>query len=287
MTRKVNALCERWSSDLIEHAAQAFRQHTVFTPFPPLTINGIQYQDLRGLTIREPVANTVLDHLDFTFARFDYNGQFMENTALDCLFIDATLDSNVSGTYRLCRFDGATLDGATIFAGSTFSECTFVKADLKNAKGTALTFDRCDFRAANFRGARFSESEFHHCTWSDVRFAHTSLSHSKITRAGFPVERGTEKAGRILPLPKVILDYVEWLDSPPVEVWATEFEKLMEARAARKRLQTQERLIAEGRAAYKASRFEEAIERFSDAAGFGPLDDVSDKMLGIARKQRG
>jgi uncharacterized protein YjbI with pentapeptide repeats len=106
----------------------------VFTPFPPQTVNGRQYQDLRGLPIRQPVQITMLEHLDFTLACFDYNGLFNENTAADCLFINATLDTNVSGTYRLCRFDGATLDGASIFAGTTFSECTFVKADLKNAK---------------------------------------------------------------------------------------------------------------------------------------------------------
>jgi hypothetical protein len=283
VTRKANALCDRWSPELIEQAAEAFRQNTVLSPFPPLTVDGRQYQDLRGLPIRQPVQNTVLEHVDFTSARFDYNGLFKENTAVDCLFINATLDTNVSGSYRHCRFDGATLDGASIFAGTTFSECTFVKADLKNAKGFYLTFDRCDFAAANFRGVHFGNSEFFHCKWDDVRFAHTSLDHSKITRAGFPAELASKIAGRFQ-LPAIDLDFVEWLDSPPLDVWAAEFEKLMADRAALERRKTKDRLIAEGRAAFKAKRFEDAIHRFAEAAEFGPLDELSEKMLGMARR---
>jgi hypothetical protein len=153
----------------------------------------------------------------------------------------------------------------------------------EKCEGSYLTFDRCDFGAPNFRGVHFGYSEFFHCKWDDVRFAHTSLAHSKITRTGFPAELASQIGGRFQ-LPAIDLDFVEWLDSPLLGVWAAEFEKLMADRAALERRTAQGRLIAEGRGAFKAKRFEEAIHRFSEATEFGPLDEVSEKMLGMARR---
>jgi len=145
-----------------------------------------------------------------THARFDHVGAFLGITAVDCLFAGATLDQNVSGTYRRCRFDGAKLGGATIFGGSTFSECTFVRTDLNEAKGAALSFERCDFTGASFCGTRLSESALRQCTWDDVRFSFASLGGSTITRAGFPVEKGHQESDRVLPAVK--LGNVKWLD---------------------------------------------------------------------------
>jgi len=36
MNRNTNALSERWGPELIEQAGEAFRQKTIFAPFPPL-----------------------------------------------------------------------------------------------------------------------------------------------------------------------------------------------------------------------------------------------------------
>ena len=274
---------KRWTADLTEQVAQAFRKGAVFTPFPILNVDGVEYQDLRGLPIREPVKNVAFQNVDLTLAYVEYNGHFVDNTASDCLFANATLDTNVSGTYRRCSFESAKLSGAKFYPWTTFSECTFARANVKDANGTAVTFDRCDFRSANLRGAQFTESEFYHCSWDDVRFGSTSLWKSKITRAGFPAERGGQPAGR--KLPDVILDHAEWLDVP-LASWPDEFEKLMAARAAQRTRQRQEKAIEEARAAFKEKRFDDAIARFSQASELGVLDEVSAKMLTLARKAR-
>ena len=285
MSPKAGSLRDRWTPDLLQRAVEALCKSKVFTPFPPLTVNGAEYRDLRGLTIREPVHDTSFDHVDFSSARFEYNGQLSNVTAVDCLFTGAELDANISGTYRRCRFDEANLEGAAIMGGTMFSECTFAGADLRAAHGAALVFDCCDFTSANFRGTHFLESEFHHCTWSDARFRHASLGHSKITREGFPAERGIQAPDEILP--DVILDFVDWLDSPPLEAWVQGLDSRLEARADQRRQRDQERLVQEARAAFKAKRFDEAIARFSAAAELGPLDELSGKMLTIARKHTG
>jgi uncharacterized protein YjbI with pentapeptide repeats len=204
------ALRDRWTPEQRERVGQAFRERTVYTPFTPLTAGDVEYQDLRGFTIRDPIRDMTLDHVDLSHARFEWVGAFLGITAIDCLFVGATLDQNLSGTYRRCRFDAAKMGGATIFGGSTFSECTFVRTNMQATKGTALSFDHCDFSGANFKSTRLSESAFRGCKWDDVRFTHSSLGSSTITRAGFPVEKGVQASDRILP--DVILDHVKWLD---------------------------------------------------------------------------
>jgi hypothetical protein len=283
MNGKANALRERWTSDVLQQVFAAFERQTVFTPFPPVVVEGETYQDLRGLPIQHPLQNAVLERLDVSAARMDYDGHFENVTASDCLFIGATLDGNMSGVFRRSRFDSAVLEGVTIHPWSTFSECTFAKADLRNAKGTAVTFDRCDFRAANLKSVRLNESEFHLCNWSDTRFGHTMFVKSKITRAGFPMDQTIQDPGR--PLPPVTVDDVEWLESPRTESWPEEFERLMEERAAAKQRRNQERLVQQARDAFKAERFREAISRFAEASALGPLDDVSAKMFEIARRR--
>lgn len=210
MSRATTELRDRWTPELIQRAAEAFRGRTVLTPFPPVIHDGTDYHDLRGLTIREPVRDLAFDRVDLSHARTDYAGQFIGITATGCLFVAAVVDTNLSGTFERCNFDGAKLGGATIFGGSSFTECTFVKADLRGTKGAALKFDRCDFTSANFRGTRLSESDFIDCRWDGTRFFHASLGSSKITRAGFPVEKGVQEGDLILP--DVILDHVKWLD---------------------------------------------------------------------------
>jgi hypothetical protein len=283
MNGKANALRVRWTSDLLGQVFAAFERQTVFTPFPPLVIDGATYQDLRGLAIQHPLQNAVLERLDLSATRMDYDGHLENVTVSDCLFIDATLDGNMSGVFRRCRFDSAVLEGVTIHPWSVFSECAFAKADLRNAKGTAVTFDRCDFRAANLKSARLNECEFHFCNWSDTRFGHTMFVKSKITRAGFPMDQTIQDPQR--PLPPVSVDDVEWLESPRIESWPEEFERLMEERAAAKQRRNQEQLVQQARDDFKAERFGEAIARFAEASALGPLDGVSAKMFEIARRR--
>jgi uncharacterized protein YjbI with pentapeptide repeats len=99
--------------------------------------------------------------------------------------------------------------GGHVSGGTTFSECTFVRADVRQVRGLA-TFEDCDFTGADFKGTHIGDSEFHRCKWDDVRLKHSSLGGSSITRAGFPVEKGIQAEGEILP--DVILDHVKWLD---------------------------------------------------------------------------
>lgn len=206
---EATALRDRWTPEQLERVLRAFGARTLFTPFAPVTIDGAEYQDLRGFTIREPIREVTLDHVDFSHARIDWVGAFIGVTVNDCLFTGALLDQNLGGTFRRCGFDEANLSGARVFGGSAFSECTFVRANLRQTKGLA-SFDRCDFSGADFKGTHFTDSEFRDCKWDDVRFKHSSLGGSTMTRAGFPVEKGVQAPDQILP--DVILDHVKWLD---------------------------------------------------------------------------
>jgi fluoroquinolone resistance protein len=210
MTRESTALRNRWTPELLEQAAQSFREGKVFTPFAPVTARDGHYLDLRGLTIANPLREVSLDRVDLSHSRFDIMGQFIDVTATNCLFAGASLETNLSGTYRACRFDDARMSGSTIFGGSSFSDCTFLRADLKKAKGGNVLFERCDFTAANLRGTRLSTSTFRDCIWTDAQFFHSSLGGSTISRSGFPAEKGTLEGDAILP--DVILDNVKWLD---------------------------------------------------------------------------
>ena len=169
------------------------------------------YRDLRGFVFRYPVREMALEFVDLSHGGVDYAGQLIDVTADHCSFAAGTWDTNLSRSFRHCRFDGAKLTGTTIFGGSSFTDCSFVRANMQGAKATAARFERCDFTGANLKTARISESDLVECVWEGVRFLHSSLGHSRITRAGFPVEKGEEVTGRI-PLPAVILDHVTWLD---------------------------------------------------------------------------
>ena len=181
------------------------------TPFPPLVEDGAMYQDLRGFVFRYPVRDMTLDSVDLSYGGVDYAGSLIDITADRSLFVGGTWDTNLSRTFRHCRFDGAKLTGTTIFGGSSFTDCSFVRANMQGAKATAATFERCDFTNANLKSAHLSDSALVGCAWEGARFLHSSLAHSRITRAGFPLEKGEEITGR-LSLPAVILDHVTWLD---------------------------------------------------------------------------
>lgn len=285
MRRRADPLRDRWSLDHSQQVAAAFNRQAVVTPFPPLSIDGVEYRDFRGLPIREPLRDITIERCDLTGAYVEANGQLVDISATDCVFTGALLATNLSGIFRRCRFDHAVIEGATIAAHSAFSQCSFVKADLRNAKGIAVSFDRCEFRGANLKSARFGECEFFLCGWDDATFAHTMLVKSKITRAGFPMTHTGQEGRRVLP--RVTVDYVEWLESPPLDTWPEEFERLMDERLTARRQRDRDRIIGEARAAYKQQRLDEAIAGFRAASASGPLDSVSAKMLELALRSRG
>jgi hypothetical protein len=210
MAGEVDALRDRWTPGLVQQVEEAFARYDVPSVFPPVVADGVEYRDLRGLPIRKPVREIPFDHVDFSHARMEEVGAFLEVMARDCLFVEAALDGNLRGHFLRCRFDGGTLAEASILGGSTLRHCSFAHANLRMAKGAGLVFERCDFSGANLKGAHLTQSEFHRCTWEGTRFLRSSLGHSKITRAGFPAEKGAQSPDALLP--EVILDHVTWLE---------------------------------------------------------------------------
>jgi hypothetical protein len=73
---------------------------------------------------------------------------------------------------------------------------------------------------------------------------------------------------------------IDWLEGRPVDSPAlgSIAEQLQQLQ--------HERLVDEGRGAFKAGRYDEAIRKLTEASGLLPLDDVSAKMLGIASRKR-
>jgi hypothetical protein len=73
---------------------------------------------------------------------------------------------------------------------------------------------------------------------------------------------------------------IDWLEGRPVDSphLASIPEQLQQLQ--------QERLVDEGRGAFKAGRYDEAVSKLTEASGLLPLDEVSAKMLGIASKKQ-
>jgi hypothetical protein len=73
---------------------------------------------------------------------------------------------------------------------------------------------------------------------------------------------------------------IDWLEGRPVDspALASAAEQLNQLK--------HERLVDEGRGAFKEGRYDEAISALTEASGLLPLDEVSSKMLGIALRKR-
>jgi len=73
---------------------------------------------------------------------------------------------------------------------------------------------------------------------------------------------------------------IDWLEGRPVDSPA------LPGAAEQLQQLKYESLVDEGRGAFKAGRYDEAITTLTEASGLVPLDEVSAKMLGIALKKR-
>lgn len=73
---------------------------------------------------------------------------------------------------------------------------------------------------------------------------------------------------------------IDWLEGRPVDSPA--LPNIAEQQQQLKH----ERLVNEGRGAFKAGRYDDAIRTLAEASGLLPLDEVSAKMLGIALRKR-
>jgi uncharacterized protein YjbI with pentapeptide repeats len=204
-----STLRRRWTQEQAEEAMAALQTGRPFSRFgDSIDDRGQVSVDLRGLPIGKPLHDCPIENVDLSFCAFEQMGQFVDVSASSCIFDGATMDTNMSGIFETCSFVRARMQGATFFGVSSYAGCSFEAADLRRAHGGLVTFRSCDFTRANMRGVHFSKCVFEDCKWAGVQFQRSSLGGSRITREGFPFERGETPEGA--PLPDVILDGVQW-----------------------------------------------------------------------------
>lgn len=204
-----STLRRRWTPEHAEAARVALQAGRPYSRFGDSTDDrGTVRVDLRGLPIGKPLQDCSFGNVDLSVCAFEQTGQFIDVAASSCSFDGATLDTNISGVFENCSFARARMSGAVFWGVSSFVGCSFETSDLRQARGGQVTFRDCDFTGANMRGVQFLKCLFENCKWPGVQFQRSSLGSSRITRAGFPSEKGETPEGA--PLPDVILDGVKW-----------------------------------------------------------------------------
>ena len=169
-------LTERWSDKIIVSVLAQLRSGKAPGPFGR-TVSGLW--DLRGFVIREILRNVSISAVDLTYCRTERGGQFLGCTLDNVDLSNATLKTNIDGTFSGCKFEASILGGA-LFRGR-FVNCNFLKSKLKDAAGESVCFRQCCFDNADLRGAHLCTCTFDSCTWRDATFGDGSFYRSKFT----------------------------------------------------------------------------------------------------------
>jgi uncharacterized protein YjbI with pentapeptide repeats len=112
---------------------------------------------------------------NFSYCERSLAGQFSKCEFEDCLFVKASLGTNLSVRFTRCNFTDAKLPRAMLYG--EFIECSFVRAKLRSAMGK-VSFIKCNFEGADLRGAHFLNSNFMECSFDKTIFGGGSLAFS-------------------------------------------------------------------------------------------------------------
>lgn len=175
-------LRSRWDPSAVELVNQLLaRGESIESPFG--IVDG--RIDLRGITLREFIKGKTIESCDFTSALREWAGQIGMSTLVDCVFCDATIDTNLGTKFERCVFDAAQMKGVVL--RGMFTDCSFRRANLTSALGDGVKFERCVFDGANLRKAQLTRCRFITCSFSDARFGSGSFASSSFV-GGAPIE---------------------------------------------------------------------------------------------------
>jgi uncharacterized protein YjbI with pentapeptide repeats len=172
----VTALRNRWKPGKVEAVYNLLQNGSAEpVPFQKINHSGVDYEDIRAFGFSNFVRYGKAKFCDFSYGERSLAGQFSYCEFEDCLFVNASLGTNLSVRFTRCNFTDAKLLRA-VFYGE-FIECSFVRAKLKSAMGKA-SFIRCNFDGADLRGVHLLSCTFVECSFDKTIFGGGSLSFS-------------------------------------------------------------------------------------------------------------
>lgn len=146
-------LRSRWSPQQIEEISRLLAAgRTDEIAVPTVNIGGVLMQDLRGITIVEPIERVRLHRIDLSYCTTELPGSIV--TALEeCRFIGADLRKTNIGNHAV-RCDWSRAKFHVLYG--IYEDCSFIETDFSGAKGGALRF--CEMR---FHGRELEEGGYH------------------------------------------------------------------------------------------------------------------------------
>jgi uncharacterized protein YjbI with pentapeptide repeats len=156
-----------------DHALRALKASGTVPGRQTIRHGDMEYVDLRGLAIRDSLNRVEGAFLDLSYCLVD-DGQIVDVTLANCLFVESDITTNLWGQLESCDFTKARLKEVKIWGGN-YVRCTFIGVNLYGAHVSGSSFEDCSFLDSDLRWAHMMNSQFKQCTFTGARFGSGSL----------------------------------------------------------------------------------------------------------------
>jgi len=147
-----------------------------------VSIDGIEYLDLRGFPLSQRFKDTAFDHVDLSHCRLSHPAGFSRVSISSCRFNAWKYVGSISGTFTDCSFDDSAFSEIIGWPDSKFVRCSFVDVCFRRGKFDGSQFDSCSFRSCNITGTGFVDCQFIGCDFTEAIITEASIGDCTLSK---------------------------------------------------------------------------------------------------------